>query len=676
MISTVAQMVREAEDHADQLSKDRLRAIEYNEGVMHDTPSDSGRSSMVSRVVRAQVKRVMPSLRRTMLGSDTLAEYQPQAQGDEPAAKQATDYINSVIVQECDVRRHIEDALHDAALVRNGILRWWWSEKVSAETSKHSGLAEDAFAELVGDDEVEVLEHTERQEMVLVEDEMGQPVEMPVNVHDVKIRRTTVDRRARVACVPRERFLIHPHAVTLEDSLLTGEKMRVTRSDLISMGYDRKQVEGLATTNNDDDEERDARRDHVTEGDEPHPANEALDYYDVYVRYDKDGDGIAELRHMCFAGGLGENNLLHDEECDEIQYADIKLMAQPHQWEGISLADDLMDLQRAETVILRQTLDNLYWQNNPQPTYQAGAVMNPEAVTNPEFGLPIKVREGVSVRDALGTHSVPFFAKESFGMLEYLSQEAQERTGVSEASAGLNPDALQNMTATSANMINNASIGQTELMVATAAEGLRKFFGGLLRLIIRHQDQPRTVRLRDEWIEVDPRHWNANMDATVNVGLGAGTRERDMQVMQFVMAMQEKLLEAFGPDNPFVSPQNLWEALSRSVEAAGLKSPDLYFSEPDPQKIEQLLSQGQQGPTDTEVKAQEAQAKVQMDMQKAKAEMDLAREKMMAETQLAREKMQAEMQLAREKMQMEARIGAVKASSEIGGDVRFGGAVG
>jgi hypothetical protein len=578
---------------------------------------------------------------RTIFGSAQVVEYQPVGPGDEEGAEQASDYINRVVAPEVDVRRHVEDALHDALLLRNGILRWWWEEKVTARTSYHSGLSDDAFAVLVSEDDVEVLEHTEREEMVESIGPDGMPIQMPVPVHDVRIKKMETERRPRVSCVPRERFLIHPDAVTLEDSILTGERMQVTRSDLIAMGYDRDTVMGIAQGEEDDEEET-IRRRGVLDADETHGPNQLVDYYDIFVRFDMDGDGIAELHHMCFAGGLTERHLLHDEECDEVQFADIKVMTRPHQWEGISLADDLMEIQRIKTVLLRQTLNNIYWQNNPQPMMQDGAVLNPDAVFQPEFGKPIRVRQGVNVNEAFGFSQVPFVAQQSFGMLEYLDGEAQDRTGVTDASAGMAPDTLQNQTATATALIERQGIGQTEMMVRTVAEGLRKFFRGLLRLIVRHQDIPRTVRLRDEWVEFDPRHWNTAMDCTVNVGLGAGTRERDMQVMQVVMGMQEKLLAAYGPDNPFVKPENLWEALSRTIEAAGLKTPELYFSEPDPQEIAAKL----------QAAAQEAQAGQQAEMQKAQIDMQVKQAEMQAKIELERAKMQQ--QVEKEKAQMQA----------------------
>ena len=89
-IAIIADMVREAEKHADDLSKDRIRAVEYYQGIMRDTPSDVGRSQMVKRTVRAQIKKVLPSMMRTIFGSDTIVEFQPVGPQDEEASEQAS----------------------------------------------------------------------------------------------------------------------------------------------------------------------------------------------------------------------------------------------------------------------------------------------------------------------------------------------------------------------------------------------------------------------------------------------------------------------------------------------------------------------------------------------------------------------------------------------------------
>jgi hypothetical protein len=617
----VANMVQEAERHADDLSKDRICAVEYYQGVMNDTPSDAGRSKLTTREVRAAIRKVLPSVVRTILGNDEVVEYEPVGPEDEAGAAQASDYMNYVVLDESGARKTIQDAVHDALLLRNGILKWWWDEKQVPKVSRHTGLTEDQLMSLAADDDVEVMETSQYSETIQTEAGIEE-----IALFDVKLKRLEVKGMARTATVPRERFLIHPDAISLSDSLLTGEKVEdMRRSDLIAMGYDRELVMSLPIGDEDDYEET-VRRDVAIDHDESTKSNEKITYYDLYVRVDLDGDGISELRHMCFAGGLKEEHLLKNDDADEVQYCDITALNQPHQWEGASLYDDLKDVQQVNTVLLRQTADNLYWQNNPQPTMQSGAVMNPEAVYNPEFGLPIEVARGVDVRQALSFMQVPFVAKDSFGMMEFMRAEAQERTGVSDASAGLAPDALQNMTAKASAMIEQAGIGQTELMVSNLAEGLKVFFGGLLRLIIRHQDVERIARLRGEWVSFDPRHWNADMDVTINIGLGAGTRERDMLMMQQVIGLQEKLIAGFGPDNPFVKPDNLYNAITKLAEAAGLRSVRTYFSEPDPEEVEAKLEamKNQPNPEMEKIAAQKEVelAKAQSAQAKEKAQMD------------------------------------------------------
>ncbi|WP_434286291.1 portal protein [Celeribacter sp. SCSIO 80788] len=654
-IATIKSMVQEAERHADDLSAERILAMEYYQGTMKDTPSDEGRSAMVSRDVRDHIKKVLPSLVRTLMSSTRIVEYQPVGENDEAGAEQATDYVNHVIAPDCDLERVLYDAVHDALLLRNGIIKWWWQDEDRVSISRHTGLTVEALAELADDDSVEILESAEYIEQT----ELGD-----VMLYDVKVRRTFRDRKAMLGVVPRENFLIHPDATSVDDSLITGEKTTVRRGDLISMGYDPKLVRELSQSDDDDTEDA-IRRDMALDGDEVALENQEIDYYDLYLRIDMDGDGVSELRHMIFAGGLSEKNLLENEECDDVQCADISVMMQPHQWEGISLYDDLRDVQRAKTVLLRQTLDNLYWQNNPQPIFQEGAVTNPEAVYNPEFGKPITVARGTDVRAALGFNTVPFVARDSFSMLEYMDQEASDRTGISDASAGLAPDALQNMTAKASAMIEQAGIGQTEMMVRMVAMGLRKVFRGLLRLIIRHQDVPRTVRLRDEWVTFDPRQWNADMDCSVNTGLGAGTRERDMIVMQQVLGLQEKLLTMMGADNPFVKPENLYNTLSRLVESAGLKTVDLYFTEPDPDEVAEKMQAMKNKPSPEQIKAEEAKMKVQSQMQLEQAKMVANRDKEKAQMEADLTVKQAEIAAETERQRLDLESKAALKAQEI-----------
>ncbi|MEY9782573.1 portal protein [Sinorhizobium fredii] len=637
----VSQLVKDCENYRDELSVDRIKAMEYYDGTMKDTPADPNRSKVVSRDVRSAIKKVLPSLIRTILGNDKVVEYAPMNEGDEAAAEQATDYINYVVFPESDGYDAVQDAAHDALKLRNGVIRWWYDKKRKVQVSTHTGLDEPSLIQLVADDDVEVLEQSQYVDQI---DTPQGPVDVPL--FNVKIRRVAEYGCAKLAAVPLEEFLIHPDAISIDDSPITGIKTQLRRSDLVAMGYDRELIEGLPASGSDikeEEEEFTRRRDAFDENDSIVKALQEVDYYELYVKIDVDDDGIAELRRMCFAGGLAEANLLDDEETDEVPFADLIVERRPHQREGNSVTDDMAEIQRVKTVLMRQTLDNLYWQNNQQPIVQEGVIQNPESVLNPKFGQPIRVGQGTDVRGAVGYNTVPFVAQQSFGMLAYMDQEATDRTGISDASAGMAPDALQNMTAKASAMIEAAGIGQTELMVRTFAQGLKHVFQGLLRLIIKHQDKPRTVRLRGQWVTYDPRQWNADMDATVNTGLGAGTRERDMMLMQVVGSQQEKLLAAYGPlDNPFVSIDNIWNSVSRGVEAAGLRTPDLYFTKPTPEQL-QKMQQAQANKPNPEMQKLQMQMHAQAEKAKLDAQIDLKKIETQARIEMARLKQEGEL---------------------------------
>ncbi len=243
----VSQLVRDCETYRDALSIDRIRAMEYYDGVMKDVPSDANRSKVVSRDVRAAVKKVLPSLVRTVLGNDKVVEYEPVNQGDEAGAEQATDYINYIVFPESDGYDAVQDAAHDALKLRNGVIRWWYEKKQTVEVSSHTGLDEQALVQLIADDAVEVLEQS--QSVEAIELPTGR-VEQPV--FNVKIRRTGERGTTRLAAVPLEEFLIHPDAISIDDSPITGINRRMRRSDLIAMGYDRAKVEGFAVAGDHD----------------------------------------------------------------------------------------------------------------------------------------------------------------------------------------------------------------------------------------------------------------------------------------------------------------------------------------------------------------------------------------------------------------------------------------
>jgi hypothetical protein len=669
LANIVSLLVKDCQSYRNELSQDRDKMMEYYDGEMKDVVAEQGRSQVVSRDVKAIIKKVKPSVMRIILGNDKVVEYCPVSDGSDEQdnlrveqAAQATDYVNSIVFPESNGPEAVEDAIDDALKLRNGIIRWWFDKRITTSVSSHTGLPEEELVQLVADDDVEVIEQSTQQEQIVTEQGAQE-----ITTYNVKIRRKKVQGKTLLAAVPPEELLVHPDALDIAESPITGINKRLRRSELVAMGYDRDKIETLSMAAGDieQDSEEDTRRREVYRHDDMVQRQlQEVEYYELYVRVDADDDGIAELRRLVFAGGLGVQNLLENEECDEVPFADIICARRPHQREGDSISDDEMEIQKIKTVLLRQTLDNLYWQNMPQPTVQEGVIVNPDAVLNPSFGKPIRVKQGTDARAAVAYNPIPFVAEQSFGMLEYLDKESTDRTGISDASSGMAPDALQNMTAKATALIEQGGIGQTELMVKTIARGLKRVFEGLLKTIIKHQDVPRTVYLRGQWVTFDPRQWNAGMNATVNTGLGAGTRERDMMMMTQIIGLQKDLLLNLGPDNPFVKPDNLYNAVTKFAESAGAKATDQYFTKPDPQEIAQKMQAAANKPdpaalkvqADAQASAQKAQLDAQNQQQKAQFDLQIQSQQQQQDYSLEMERMNREFALKQEQLNRELEL--------------------
>ena len=162
-----------------------------------------------------------------------------------------------------------------------------------------------------------------------------------------------------------------------------------------------------------------------------------------------DKDGIAELHRVCYAS----NQILSSEVCDYVPFHSVCPFPIPHKFFGQSLADRATDLQLIKSTITRQMLDNLYLTNN----YRVGAVegqVNLDDLLTSTAGGVVRIKNP----NALVPLAVQSSAGQSFPMLEYLDTVQAKRSGVSEASQGLDPNILQNVTATAVSAMSNRQV--------------------------------------------------------------------------------------------------------------------------------------------------------------------------------------------------------------------------
>ena len=654
----LSELIDECEQYNDEQNIDRDIAIEYYNGEMRDLVAQAGRSKVVSRDVRSTIKKLMPSIMRTLLSNDRLVHYEPVGPQDEEHAQQASDYINYVVVPHSGAEQAIYDSIFDALLIKTGILKWTAYKRRQVRVYEYTGQPESSLLGLEEEEGIEILDHT----VVKKDGEGNGEVH---ELHDFKVRRIEEDIDIRLESVSRRAFLIDPSADSIEDSSIVAQRIIMTRSQLVSQGFDKDAINEIVIYDGSSDDSEsptlfaDADRDIIS--DKTRAMQEVL-VYEIYTKLDLDDDGIVELYKFIFAyGGDGVKNvpvILSQEVVDEVPFAAVVGEREAHLFEGHSIAEDMIDIQRIKTALLRETLDNIYWQNKKQPAIDPSKLTESglDAVYNPAFGKPITLRTGSNVNEAIQWINVPFMADKSFAMMGYLDDLARERTGVSDQSGGLPAESFQNMSATSANLIAQSGIAQAEMIIRSLARGgIRKAFKGLLKLVIAHADQPRTIRLKGKWANYDPRHWNVDMDCVVNVGLGAGSRERDLSVLQMVLSMQKELIGAIGHNNPFVKPEQLYNVLEKITETAGFPSASPYFTRPDVVSVDSLVNDNGVSPDERKLEAQ-----IALEKYKAEAKIAIEQEQANADIRVKESEMQKNMEFLMFKAEQDRNIAMMR----------------
>jgi len=664
-----------------------------------------GKSSIVTGEVAEAIDGALPSLVRIFTGSDDIVVFEPQGPNDEASAKQATQYCNWVFSRDNEGVAILHDWFKDALLQKNGIIKAYWEDKEDITKERYFDLSNDELAMLMSDETMEIVEQDTTEFPIF--DPMGQPVIDPMGApvmgatHNVVVQQKKKSGKVTIENVPPEEFLISKKARTIADSPFVAHRQMLTRSTLIAMGFNKDQVESLqmgdalAYT-----PERVAR---YAAGEQPYqvqtddPSMQEIEVFECYVKTDIDGKGIASLTQVFYAG----NEILQDEkgkeiieETDYVPFHSICPIPIPHKFFGNSLADRTVDLQLIKTTITRQMLDNLYLTNNARVVAVEGQVNLDDLLTSTAGGV-IRAKSPNAVQQLV----VQNVANQAFPMLQYLDTVQSKRTGVSDASQGLDPSILQNVTAAAVASMQQAGAGKIELIARIFAEtGVKSLFKGILHLLCKYQDKARMVRMRGEFVEFDPRTWANQYDVSINVGLGAGNRQEQMAMLSMVLAKQEQLIGQYGPANPYVSPAQYRGTLGRMVEIAGFKDSaefykaitpeqDQMLSNPPPQQqqmppeIQALMARTQaeiqanqaKAQADLQMQQQQMQIDMQMAEQKAALEMQLMREKEMAKLQLEREKQQAYFALKQQEFEAEAQLKAMKIGAGITSNVEIRG---
>ena len=567
----LASIIRQQEQHAlslgtSDIANERALAMDYYLGKPFGNEVE-GRSQVVSTDVFDTVEGLLPPLLEIFTSSNKIAECEPYGMEDIAEAKQQTEAANYVLFKQNNAPLIFYTWFKDALLQKNGVVKYYYDDqKNEYRMEKYANLLPEELQKVAGQDHIEIV--AANQHALLIGDK-------PVPVYDVELKVYTKRGRIKVVNIPPENFLVTSRhtSIDLTDCEFCAHREKKTKTDILEMGFTEEDLADIGAADVDIDSTPEAlsrqTQNLLSDEERTDDPMKMYDVSDVYILIDYDGDGIAELRHIFKVG----NKILSNEETDHIPFAVISPVLLPHQFYGLSIADITMDIQKNKSSIHRQSMDSLYFAMNPRVTVLENMVDIEDVMTSRPGGI-IRAK----TPNAVTPWVMPFVGKEGFSMLEYWEGVKESRTGVTRYNQGLDADSL-NKTAHGISQIMTAAMKRQELIARIFAEtGVKALVRGILHCLAKSGMKQLIVRLTNGYQAIDPRQWKNQYDVTINVALGSGTKERQLQLLGMISAKQLELKQT--GRGYMISEANDYNVAAKLAEAAGYKNPELFFTDP------------------------------------------------------------------------------------------------
>lgn len=585
----------------------------YEQILGYDQQS-ANKSSFVSTDVRDAVMLSIPALIRLYASSENVVNLVPRTQADSDAAAQQTTYINYVFWQDNPGFLILYGAFKDALTVKTGFVKWWTDDHKETRYKTYINVTPDQVAMLAQQDQTAKVTHE------------GDFDPLTGTYDEVTFSYLVDKPLIKIAGVPPEEMRLDRFARSFSTSRIVGHERIVPIDELTAMGYDRdfcrEYIQGQSTPEFTQEAQLRNPGRYVSAT----RVGEGVNYGEWYIKADKDGDGVAELRYICTMGE--DYDIVHDEVANRVKFAVFGCDPISHTIVGDSLADYTKDLQRIKTNMWRGVLDSLAESINPK-TVVNELNTNLDDALNDDLGAVIRTRGDPNTAVAFAT--TPFAGQQAMPVLEMLNDVLARRTGLSDAAKGLDPKQLQSSTQIGVEAIINAQQERVELIARVLAEtGFKDLFTGLYNEVAEAPNQRRTLRINGSWTDIDTGTFDASMGVEVNPTLGKGSDTVRMMALQQIKQDQQMIMQQFGVTNPVCGIQEYLNTISDMLSLANIKNVGRYFKQPDPQTLQAIASTPKE-PDPMTVAAKAQFEKVKSETAQAVAEQQFKQQKLQSD---------------------------------------------
>jgi hypothetical protein len=611
------------------LSKERQLVQLYYDGD-RPLPSHKGNSKYVSLDVYDKVEGMKASLLETFAAGNRIGLFEPQGAGDVENCRIATDVCDYVVFRKNAGYDIFHDVIHDGLTARIGVAKVHWEVIKEVEEEEFTDISDAEFVGLVSQENVEL---AHEPEAVIGPDGLYR--------FTGTIKRTVEKKQVRIEPLAPEEFGVQARAKNLDDGY-AWHKKKVTKSQLRKMDYDKKKIEEACGFEDAwvDDIETQIRHQEVDNKETFESWDSATQkawFYEFYIDLDIEGEGVTSLYKVCKVG----NTILSKEKVRRKPFIVFVPLRRPHSVYGSNYANKVVATQNARTVLVRGILDHTVTTNNPRYKVVKGSLTRPEELLDNRVGGIVNVTrpDGVLPLEQSGLN--PFV----FQTIQLLDYDAEESTGLSQLSQGLNKDAVSKQnSAAMVEQLTSLSMTRQKIIARNFAnQFLKPLYELVYELMLENADEAEFMDVAGNVATVDITKWREKRNFVVQLKLGYGEREREAEKW----LATDAFLRQTG--SPFYGKEQQYNLMRRVFEAREIKDVDSYLMRPEqvqpPQPDPLAMAEVQLKLAQAEAAKANAQAnllKLQMEQQQMQAKTALDAKKLQVETALKADKLDLE----------------------------------
>ena len=533
--------------NSSELANDRLQSTYEYAGLPEGHLSPNGVSKIVSSDTTETIEAYLAIISELMFNNNRLAKFKSWSASPSAiaAANDASDLVNYTIFKKNNGWELMNTWVKSALLWKNSIIRWDFVEDKSTSFEEYESLTEEALDLKLSDKDIEVVGELNFNTSTN-------------SYEDIRLKRTYDMSRVKIENVPPENFLISRDASSIEDANFIGVQVEMSRSDI------RKMYPDIAEGVSDWSELPSSDEDHSSYSEDVAvrkkvtgqtywsgaayddasmlEANRNVAVTECWMKIDRDGDGIAELKHFIVAG----STILHEEDCKYVPMASLSPFEIPYEFYGLSIADMTRSTTLTSTAILRGFVENTYL-SNYSPKLADPNVVDFSALQNmrPKQIIPTNGNPQGAVADlppsTISAGTVP--------LLQHLQVHKEQATGMSKAAQGLNDELyVSGNSEMKLSQVMNASQKRIQHIARKFAEGgFKRLCEGVFKTIRENMDEVTILSdRRGEILDLDLKNLPECIELEVDVNLGENSNANKRDKLMLLASQLIPMLKESG----------------------------------------------------------------------------------------------------------------------------------